>query len=158
MANQNITLKEAAASLASNEAQILREHATGLEIEAAAMTARMKRGRPKSTIAGKDKSIPATSTIPIADVECWECLEKGHFRSDCPRKRRRRPNTRASTAKANKAAEVDDDDAPLQANIASELLDNPAAVTENAQVLKDKRLFIGNSALFNSRIIHIIPH
>lgn len=68
----NITLKEAANSQASNEVQILRDHATGFEIEATAMTARMKRGRPKSAIAGKNKSIPATSTPPIEDIECWE--------------------------------------------------------------------------------------
>lgn len=34
LANQNITLKGAATSLASNEVEILRDHATGLEIEA----------------------------------------------------------------------------------------------------------------------------
>lgn len=43
----------------------------------------------------------------------------------------------ASTAKANNAMEVDDDDALLEANIASEHLDNSAAITENTQVLKD---------------------
>lgn len=142
LANQNITLKEAATSLASNEVQILRDHATGLEIEATAMTARTKRGRSKSAIAGKDK---ATSATPIEDVECWECHEKGHFKSDCPRKKRRKPNTRASTAKANRATEFDDDDAPLQANIATELLDNAATVTDS-QILKDKRWFIDSGA------------
>lgn len=71
LANQSITLKEVATSLANNEIQIFRDLATGLEIEATAMTARMKRGRPKSSIAGKDTSIPATTTTP---VECWECL------------------------------------------------------------------------------------
>ena len=42
LANQNITLKEAATFLASNAVQILRDHATGLKIEATTMTARMK--------------------------------------------------------------------------------------------------------------------
>lgn len=143
LANQNITLREAATSLASNEVQILRENATGLEIEATAMTARTKRGRPRSITASKDKSAPATAITPLEDLECWECHEKGHFRSDCPRKKRRKPNTRATTSKVT---EVDDDNKPLQANIASELLDYAAPVTENTQVLKDRRWFIDSCA------------
>ncbi len=146
LANQNITLKEARTSLASNEVQTLRDYATGLEIKATPMTARMKRGQPKSAIAGKNKLTPATSTTPIEDVECWECHKKSYFRSDCPRKKRRRLNTRASTAKANKATKIDDDDALLQANIATELLDNTAAVTKNSQILKEKPSFIDSCA------------
>lgn len=42
LGNQNITLKEAATFLASNEVQILRDYATGLEIEVTTMIAKMK--------------------------------------------------------------------------------------------------------------------
>ena len=146
LANQNITLREAATPLASNEAQILRENATGLEIETTAMTARTKRGRPRSTTVKKDKSVPATATTPLEDVDCWKSHKQVYFRSDCPRKKRRKPNTRATTSRPNKVTEVNDYDKPLQANIASKLLDNAASVTENTEVLKDRQWFIDSCA------------
>ena len=42
LGKQNIILKEAATFLTNNEVQIFRDHATGLEIEATAMTAKIK--------------------------------------------------------------------------------------------------------------------
>lgn len=89
LVNQNITLKEAATFLASNEVQIFRDHATGLEIKATAMIARMKQRQSKSAIIGKDKAISAKL---IEDVEYWECYEKSHFKSDYPKKKQRKSN------------------------------------------------------------------
>lgn len=42
VANPNITLKETKTSLASNEVQIFRDYATGLEIESTVMIAKIK--------------------------------------------------------------------------------------------------------------------
>ena len=66
LASQNITLRKIATSFASNEVQILRNHATKLEIEEIAMTARIKQRWSKSVIAGKVK---VTSATFIEDVE-----------------------------------------------------------------------------------------
>lgn len=75
-------------------------------------------------------------------VERWECHKKGHFKGDYPRKKRKKLNTQAYIAKANRATKFDNDDAPLQANITTELLDNPVVVIGNSQILKDKQWFI----------------
>lgn len=55
--------------LTSNKVQIFRDHSTGSEIKATAMMVRIKRGRPRRVIIGKDKSILAILTTFIKEVK-----------------------------------------------------------------------------------------
>ena len=121
--------------MAVNEVQILRDYTSGLEIETTVITAKMKQGQSKSGIMDKNKAILA---IPIKDIKYWKYHKKGYFQSHCSRKKQKKPNIQASTVKANRATEFDNNDTPLQANIATKLLDNAAVVIENSQILKDK--------------------
>lgn len=73
----------------NNKVQIVKIYATGLEIKTTAMTTKMNQKQSKSVITDKDK---ATLTTFIENIKCWKYHKKSHFKKDCSRKKRRKPN------------------------------------------------------------------
>lgn len=155
LANQNMTLKTAVTSLASNEVQILRENAIIGEVESSAMLTRSK-SRPRSQ---RERTLttrqpPMTDSTPISKVECWKCGKTGHYKNECTEKEdtpnvstNRRSSTKPNkrprrSGKAHKVIEVDEtgsesSDEPLKANMVHESPDIS---------MKDKRWYIDSCA------------
>lgn len=92
----------------NNEVWILKKYAISLEIKTTAIIAKIKLKQLKLAIAGKDKTILTTL---IKDVECWKCYKKSYFKSNCLKKKQRKPNSYISISKANRVTKFNKVDA-----------------------------------------------